>query len=517
MKKTKKLMAFLAAFVALTLLAGCGGGGNKQMVTDEALTCWAPYGAGVAVGVENMAELPVYQKLMEETGIKIEFTHPTAGQTTEQFNLMIASGEYPDIIEGPFFEYPGGPQGAIDEGVILPLNDIIEKYCPNLKKFLENNPELAKMMKTDEGNYYCFPGIYDGEYLLTFNGPIIRKDLLDKIGMERPETIDEWTEMLRKFRDELGQDAPLTVTLAHLYAFTQAFGAIPTLYVDNGVIKTDVMDESFKQALTCLRDWYAEGLLDKNIATVANADVKKAMINGDSVATIGATGGGLGTWTNSGVKNNPEYELIAAPYPVLKKGDRPKYGHRINPVTFNFAAASITTQCKNVEAAARLLDYGYGEEGRLLFNFGIEGESYEMIDGYPTYTEVVTKNHEGKAMSDMIGYYACPDGRRPAVRDVRYMEQFAALPQQKESITLWGETDAAKHLLPPVTLLSQESSEIAGIQTAIESYQDASILKFITGVESLDNFDNFVDTLKRMGIEKYIDAYQRAYDRYQQR
>ena len=60
------------------------------------------------------------------------------------------------------------------------------------------------------------------------------------------------------------------------------------------------------------------------------------------------------------------------------------------------------------------------------------------------------------------------------------MEQFAALPQQKESITLWGETDAAKHLLPPVTLLSSESSEIASIKTAIEAYQDASVLKFIT-------------------------------------
>jgi len=516
MKKNlkKSLIPFLAASVSLTMLSGCG---DKVDTENTALTYWAPYGGGIAAGVENMAELPVYQRLMDVTGVKIEFIHPTAGQTTEQFNLMIASGEYPDIIEGPFFDYPGGPQGAIDEGVILGLNEIINENCPNLTKFLSDKSELAKMMKTDEGNYFCFPGIYDGEYLLTFNGPIIRKDMLDKIGMERPETIDEWTEMLRKFRDELGNDAPLTFALEHLYAFTQAFGAIPTLYVDNGVIKTDVMDESFKKALTCLRDWYAEGLLDKNIATVAKSDVKKAMINGDSFAATGATGGGLGTWTNSGVKNNPEYELIPAAYPVLKKGDTPKYGHRINPVTFNFAAASITTQCKNVEAAAKVLDYGYGDEGRLLFNFGIEGESYEMIDGYPTYTEVVTKNPEGKAMSDMIGYYACPDGRRPAVRDVRYMEQFAELPQQKESITLWGQTDAIKHLLPPVTLLSEESSEIAAIKTAIESYQDASVLKFITGVESLDNFDNFVKTLKDMEIDKYIDAYQRAYDRYQKR
>lgn len=510
----KKLAALLAGAISLTMLSGCGG----DVATESgSLTYWVPYSGGLAVGVDNMADLPVYKKLMEITGVDIEFIHPTAGQTTEQFNLMIASGEYPDIIEGPFFEYPGGPQGAIDEGVILDLNDIIEEDCPNLKEFLKDREDLAKMMKTDEGNYYCFPGIYDGDYLLTFNGPIVRKDMLDKIGMERPETIDEWTEMLRKFRDELGQEAPLTFALEHLYMFTQAFGAIPTLYVDNGVVKTDIMEENFKEALTCLRDWYAEGLLDKNIATVTKADVKKAMINGDSIVATGATGGGLGTWTTSGVKNNPEYELIAAPYPVLEKGNRPKYGHRINEITLNFATASITTQCDDVKAAAKVLDYGYGEEGRLLFNFGIEGESYEMVDGYPTYTEVVTNNPEGKAMSDMIGYYACPEGRRPAIRDVRYMEQFAALPQQKESIELWGETDAAKHLLPPVTLLSEESSEISGIKTAIETYQDASVLKFITGVESLDNFDDYVETLKRMGIEKCVEAYQRAYDRYQQR
>ena len=59
---------------------------------------------------------------------------------------------------------------------------------------------MDKAVKTDEGNYYCFPGIYDGEYLLVYNGPVIRKDLLDKTGLERPETIDQWTEVLTYFK-----------------------------------------------------------------------------------------------------------------------------------------------------------------------------------------------------------------------------------------------------------------------------------------------------------------------------
>lgn len=140
-----------------------------------------------------------------------------------------------------------------------------------------------------------------------------------------------------------------------------------------------------------------------------------------------------------------------------------------------------------------------------------------MVDGYPTYTELVTNDQNGRAMSDMISYYACPNGVRPAIRDVRYMEQFAALPEQKESIQLWSETQAKEHLMPLVTLSTQESVKVNQIATNIQNYVDEMTLRFITGAEPLENFEQYVATVRELGFETYLAAYQNAYDRYLER
>ena len=72
------------------------------------------------------------------------------GQEKEQFNLLLSSGDLPDIISYNWYEFPGGPQKAINDGYILKLNGLIEDYAPNLKRTLEENPEVDKSVKTDE-------------------------------------------------------------------------------------------------------------------------------------------------------------------------------------------------------------------------------------------------------------------------------------------------------------------------------------------------------------------------------
>ena len=115
-------------------------------------------------------------------------------------------------------------------------------------------------------------------------------------------------------------EAPLTLTQFNLYAFSQAFGAIPFLYVDNGIVKNDIISDSYKQALTCSESGMRMGLLDKNFASATELSVHTAMILGDSAATVAATGGGIGYLMNSGQKMNDGYRLEATKYPVCNKG-----------------------------------------------------------------------------------------------------------------------------------------------------------------------------------------------------
>ncbi len=280
--------------------------------------------------------------------------------------------------------------------------------APNLKKYLEEHPEIDKQVKLDDGTYYTFPNIYGADNLLTYRGNIVRKDMLDKIGMAVPETIDEWHAVLTKAKNELGLKAPYTSNMDDLLMFASAYGVGPELYVEDGVVKFGPYEEGFKNLLTTLNKWYDEGLIDSNIANVDTKIIKQNILNGDTIAAFGNTGGGIGAWTTAFAQAGEKVDLQPAKYAAAAKGEKPFWGHRVSEY-MSYGSACITTACKDLDAAYKLLDYGYSEEGRMLFSFGIEGESYEMIDGYPTYTELLTNNPDGKAFGDMLSIYTYPD------------------------------------------------------------------------------------------------------------
>ncbi|UUZ83933.1 extracellular solute-binding protein [Paenibacillus sp. P26] len=131
--------------------------------TKETLNGWVKLNGNLPqVNIQNLNDTAFGKELEKRTGVKVNYTHPAQGQEKEKFNLLIASNDLPDFIEYDWSgngtsTYPGGPQKAIDDKVILPLNDLIDKYAPNLKKTLQEDKELDKMVKTDSGQYYVFP------------------------------------------------------------------------------------------------------------------------------------------------------------------------------------------------------------------------------------------------------------------------------------------------------------------------------------------------------------------------
>lgn len=530
----KKRVAALAlsALMASTMLSGCSGGndaasnivqddpaaasGTYPMETDTTLTYWMAFGEQSQLGVTNAAEMPGFQELEKETGVKIEFTHPT---DQEQTNLMLASGEYPDLIEGDFYNYPGGPEKAISDEVLTPLNELMEKYAPNLTSYLEEHPDVNKQVQTDEGNYYVFPFLRGDKSLQVFQGPMIRKDWLDQLGLAVPETIDEWHTALTAFKEQLGVSAPLSFdlnTLSNSAFIAGAYGVRDGLYVEDGQVKYGQAEPGYKEYLTTMRQWYEEGLIDRNFATVDAKILDANMMDSQTGATVGNTGGALGKWLAAMESVDPNFNLVPTKYPTLEKGDKVSFSQY--DVEFNPAmSVGITTQCKNPAVAARWLDYGYSEAGHMHYNFGIEGVSYEMIDGYPTYTEVVTNNPEGKAMSNMLSYYCKPNGGGPYVQDPRYMVQYSPRPQQQESLVIWADTNADQTTLPRVTLTPEESEEAADIRSDLDTYTKEMFASFIMGSESLDNYDTYLEQLKTIGVERYVELYQGALERYNQR
>jgi putative aldouronate transport system substrate-binding protein len=153
----------------------------------------------------------------------------------------------------------------------------------------------------------------------------------------------------------------------------------------------------------------------------------------------------------------------------------------------------------------------------MLYNFGIEGTSYKMVDGNPIYTELIMKNPQGMTNTQVMSLYMRGHTNGPFIQDKRYIEQYYEKPQQKAATTNWKKNDWSKYIMPPVTPTADESSELAKIMGDITTYSDEMSLKFIMGVEPLSNYDKYVAQIKSMGIDKAIAIYQAAYNRYDSR
>jgi len=552
----RKPVAVLAAMATVaSLLAGCGsktGGtsstGGETKETSKAaegssnanaggevsypladggeLTYWLQLNTNASANFTNLGETELGKALQEQTGITIKFQHPAAGgdQGKEQFNLIVADGNLPDIMEWQWVKmYPGGPEKAIKDGVIIPLNAIIDQYCPNLKKYLTENPDVDKMIKTDDGNYFAFPFIRGEDKLRYTVGGFIRKDWLDELGLEVPTTVDEWHTVLTAFKEKKGTEAPISFDWANFkqsnpIAFAYKVGAANSTWFildDGGKVAFAPAQAEYKDYLMTMNQWYQEGLIDKDIATLNGDQVTAKMTSDKSGASVGWAASRMQVFMTSAQKTNPDYLLVPTPIPTLEKGAAPEYGYMENK--FPDVAAAITSSCKNVELAARLLDYGYSDAGHNLFNYGIEGVSYEMKDGKAVYSDLVMNNPDGWPLAQSLSKYIRANYNGPFVQDLNYLEQYLQLPTVKDCPSVWEVPNAGKHTVPNITPTQEESKELATITNELNTYVDEMTLKFIFGTESFDKWDHYIQTLKDMKLDRALEIENAALARYEAR
>ena len=178
MKRQSTLKRALALGMSATMvgatLAGCGGSASSTAATSTetassaateaeattdsdkpfagtTLTWYTTLNGNVSDNYANLGDTPWAKYVQERTGITIEFQHPTQGSEAEEFAVMLASGEYPDIIEYTWTTYSGGAGAAINDGVIISLDDYMAD-ATNLSKVMQEHPEIGKMIKSSGGN-----------------------------------------------------------------------------------------------------------------------------------------------------------------------------------------------------------------------------------------------------------------------------------------------------------------------------------------------------------------------------
>lgn len=530
-----KTMRIAVATLLVLCIAATGvfaAGATEDAAAPRELTVWETLWFNASVSVAALQETPLYQEVERRTGIKVTWIHPAAGQETEAFNLMVASQDFPDLIYHNWLNYPGGPERAIGDNVIIRLNEIVDEHMPNLSGHLDRNPVWAKAAVTDEGSLFQIPFIRGHEDLMVFYGPQVRGDWLAELGLEVPVTLDDWEEVLVAFQENGLSEHPLTFTSltqggrginAPGNAFIQPFGTTWAFHQENGQVYFGPYRDEFRDFLVFFKDWFDRGLVDPEFVSQDRAGMDAKVLNGVVGAWTNYTGSGIGAYLDA-LRGRPEaFEIAPAPYPVLNSGDTPFMGQRDNPLPGSGMA--ISTQARDPQLAAEWADFAYSEEGHILFNFGIEGESYEWTTEYPgfegervpEYTDLMSNDPDGRTLAQMGGLYTRSFYSGPIIQDRRYIWQYAHRPTQREAIQIWAQTDAAQHMMPNVSATPEESEELSAIMSEINTYRDEMVIRFILGQEPIGNFESFQNQLRRMGIERALEIQQAALDRYNAR
>ena len=478
------------------------------MVAESAVTAYA----------EDLMATPFGQAWQEATGVEVEMITLA---DADAMSLLYAGGDLPDIIWTSFSSYTGGVDKAIKDGIIQPLNDYME-YAPDLQAVMDSN-DMYKKSNTTDGYIVSFPFIRGDDYLLTSNGLMIRQDWLDELGLDVPQTADDLYEVLKAFKEEKGAEVPFSPTDYGLKSMcidqgiiTSAFGLVKGgWYQVDGTVHYGVTEPEYKDVLTYLHKLYEEGLLDPNFQTLDNATRNANIMNGASGVTVSAVGGGMGSYLTT-MADDPTYDLTGFGPLVANAGDTPMSTQYT--AAFNGNCCVITPNCENIEAAVQFLNYGYTEEGSMLFNYGIEGESYTIENGVATYTDLIMNNPEGLTKQQAMAQYLRAWNHGPFVQEKGYMEQYANMPQQVDALNQWTNSDASKYQMPPVSIAEADTAEYSKLMGDIDTYISEMYIKYITGIKSLDTFESeYLATLETLGIDRAIEIQQTALDNFNAR
>lgn len=475
-------------------------------------------------------DLPGIQELENRTNVHINWSTATMQEMGEKYPILLSSGDLPDILYPGSNSYPGGIAKGVEDGVIIDMDPIIRENMPNYMAILESNEEARREATSDEGKLDSVRIMVSTDTTIepegTYLGLAFRKDIFDTMGMELPETVDQWEEVLKACKDA-GMTAAFYPSSNGGSNLSLAYG-VSTNAVDNylqlegDTVVSSAMQDGFGEYLEKMRSWYEQGLIYPNFTSGApmmtndysTLETDQTMLYNEWLTSFCGD-----TLVNNKIISNQSVYLQPISNPVENVGDEPIECFRQiiakDPIF-------ITTACEDPVLAAKWLDYWWSEEGSNLAFYGIEGVTYEIgEDGTPQYTDLIANNPDGMIPGDAIKNYAfCANGGSWMGRhNVEAGSKLSAL-------SLAGSTDVASEateifsspetniwISESISFTDDEGVELSSLQTAVNTMIEEYMVNYITGTDTT-SFDDFRNNLQQYGVERICEIYQAAYDRY---
>ena len=542
--KKKLLSLFLVATMAAGTLSGCGNAREPQTQQGETGSAGSQ-SMGTSTGgitfplaeqveitiatedgkVASLADnLPIWEEIQRRTNVKINWDVTASAQYVEAMKLRIADGDdLPDVLllpNGLNLAKLGG------DGIIIPLEDYIDQYGENIQSMYESFPRVKDLTSAD-GHIYSINTVSENAYFMPY-GFAIRKDWLNRLGLDEPETIDDWMTVLRAFRDEdadgdgdPNNEIPFSAG-GHVWYTTfwaHAWG-LHLFYSDgwypdqNEQMQYEFISDNAKEFFTWMNNFYEEGLLDPEFLTLgdetklyekaARNEVGAFTVYPSQIPAIEAT------LHANGVEDARLVPLVppAGPYAQMTEvlGDMAVNGY------------VITNSCEHPEIVVALINYLMSDEGTDLMNFGIEGETYvKYTDGSYSYTELVTTNSDGLTPGEVLSSYGCQLGLPYIMSDKRGAAMLYEYDEDMRDLFVSVSVKTRPYarsglVLPPAT--EEESAIVADISDDLVAYIWDMTGKFIVGTENIDEkWDSYVSHVKELGVDDILAVKQAQYDR----
>ena len=554
----RKAWILLGIIISLPLVSLSAGGDSDEEerpslvvnsagifpIVDERITMTAFI--PISSLVDDWQDNDFVRYLEEKTNVFLELeTAPDGAEAMQKRNLLLASGDYPEIFITGFSKSEQQFYGS--QGVFLPLNNLIAEYGVNTRKAFADYPLVEENMTMLDGTIYSLPDINDCFHCAYSQKMWIYQPWLEKLGLEMPATTEEFKDVLIAFRDRdpngngIRDEIPLSGAISGygtgvdgfiMNAFVYSHGNLAEggasnnelaergsrIFIKNGIITAAFAEPGWREGLRYMNDLYNERLLSGDAFIQDRSQYLQLGENPDVVLLGAGPAGHNGVFTQFYSESGRwlDYKVV----PALEGPDGTRVS-RYNPV-YGVGEWTITDRAAYPEAAFRLGDAFYEPDLMLHSTYGREG--IEWVWAQPGEIGINGRQAVWKAL---VGY---GDGGRsswwhqrgPQVRSRDFRLGEVRGDDSLLSVILYEETRDkmapykvdSEMLLPPLAFSEDVSVEIVDFESTLTNYVNEMIARFIIGDADINTeWDDYLAELDNIGLPRYIELIQEAYDK----
>lgn len=554
-KRMQKLIGLMLSVSMVTALAGCGGA-DAETTGNAAEKPAAESGQDEGTAAEEMRTIQILCKESPTNGLKMENIEDNiwwqkleADLAEKKIELeleVIQADQYPTVLQTRFSsgqELPdmvvlgrNAGEGMDDaaairlgrQGLLMDMKEVLGEHGgqPTLDFLEEYAAYVSNRITTDDGKMYWLPNLtlktYNGEPASNYLAVNIRKDWLDAVGMDVPETADEFYDAVKAFQDQDVNGTGVADEMVSIdptnwgNGIAQWFGLgqdLVSYITTTDEVVSPWYQDGCKEYFRYLNKMYQSGLLNSQQFGAPSTDLETQMLVENKVSSTFSWI--LEGWLEpqvTGAENPFYYPLVGL---QTNAGTEPLY--ECEEPEKSYGKFAVTKDCDELEAVAELFNYLYSVDYEELQTWGEKGVSYTEENGYREFAGKYAPGSEEDVpesealLNDFVGTTLFP-----RIKMVDIQSEFSDETKAEIEIRTIGATPNVSHMMNNYQVLpnDEQTDKINSISSDLTTYSDELAIGLIIGEKSLDDWDTYMADLKDLGLDELIAINRDLCDRY---